>query len=159
MGKLETGLSTDEEATLTTIKVDIAILKGRLPSVRDGSMKPQNFNLVTTSKLADQPIGNYVVTSGKRYVIVAIFVEVYLTEISATAALLGLLSIRFGTDTIVGPFQAVNPTSSAPFGFIIPVAEGMEYVGDGSKALNAICTPATETSVTWKVNILGYERD
>ena len=73
---------------------------------------------------------------------------------------LGDLKLRWGTDDILGPFMASNTSSGALFGFIVPIPdEGLEVLGDGSKTLNAVCTPAAVTSTVWKVTIIGYERD
>lgn len=122
--------------------------------------KDQNFSVVTTSTSADQSIGSHTVTSGKKFKIQAIIIEVYFTTLSTTAAYLGTLKARWGTDVITGPFMASNTSSGALFGMIIIIPdEGLEVVGDGSKTLNAVCTPAVATSITWRVTIIGYERD
>lgn len=122
--------------------------------------KDQNWVLVTTSVTADQLIGSVAPSSGKNFKVQVIIIEVYLTALSTTAVYLGTLKIRWGTDVLVGPFMAVNTSSGALFGFVVPVPdEGLEVLGDGSKTLNAVCTPAAATSTTWRVTIIGYEKD
>lgn len=122
--------------------------------------KDQNWSVITTSATADQAIGSYAPTSGKKFKVQAIIVEVYLTTLSTTAAYLGTLKLRWGTDVLVGPFMASNTVSGALFGIVVPIPdEGLEVLGDGSKTLNAVCTPAAVTSTVWKVTIIGYERD
>lgn len=122
--------------------------------------KDQNWSLVTTSVTADQEIGSVTPTSGKVFKIQAIILEVYLTVLDTTAVYLGDLKLRWGTDALVGPFKASNTSSGALFGFVVPIPdEGLEVLGDGSKTLNAVCTPAAVTSTVWKVTIIGYEKD
>jgi len=128
------------------------------PLVVGADMVAKNWSLTTTSTTANQQIGSYTVPNGKIYHIVIIVVEVYYSTPSTTAALQGTLSVRWGTDVILGPLQAVNPSSAAPFGFIAPMPEGYEVLGDGSKTLNAVCTPAAVTSTVWKVSLIGFER-
>jgi hypothetical protein len=117
-----------------------------------------NWNLTTTSTTADQSIGSRIIEAKWTYVMQAILIEVYLTTPSATAALMGTITVRWGTQAICGPFTAVNPTSSAPFGFVIPLPLGHELYGDGSTTINAVCTPAAVTSMSWRVCIIGYEK-
>ena len=122
--------------------------------------KDQNWSLTTTSVTADQLIGSILVTDGKTFKIQAIIIEVYLTTLDTTAAYLGTLKLRWGTDVIAGPLMASNTSSGALFGIIIIIPdEGLEVLGDGSKTLNAVCTPAAVTSTVWKVTPIGYERD
>jgi len=121
--------------------------------------KDQNWALTTTSTNADQQIGSYAPGSGKKFKVQAIIIEVYLTTLSTTAAYLGTLKVRWGTDDLAGPYMASNTVSGALFGILIPIPdEGIEVLGDGSKTLNAICTPASVTSTVWCVTIIGYER-
>lgn len=121
--------------------------------------QPQNWSLTTTSTSADQEIGSRTPADGKKFCIQAIFIEVYLSTISDTAALLGLLSVRWNGSAILGPLQASNTSSGALFGVIIPLPGEYVVIGDGSKKLDAVCTPAAATSTVWKVTIIGYERD
>ena len=115
----------------------------------------KNFSLTSTATDADQSIGTSAPTDNKKYVVQAIVIEVTYTAISTTAAHFGTVTVRWGATSILGPIQCSNPSSGAAFGFVVPV-EAI-FKGDGSTAINAICTPAAVTSMAWKVSILGYE--
>jgi len=113
------------------------------------------WSLATTATTANQEIGTRTVTTGKRYVILAIIIEVYRTTFGTTAAGLGAISIRIG-DTAWITVYANQTSSGAPFGAVIPLPQGQE-VPSGTD-VDAVCTPADTTSTTWKVNVVGYEK-
>lgn len=113
------------------------------------------WSLATTATTANQEIGTRTVTAGKKYVVLAVVIEVYRTAVSATAALLGLISIRIG-DTAWITLQASNNIASSLFGAVIPIPEGQE-IPTGTD-FDAVCTPADVTSTTWKVNVVGFEK-
>lgn len=117
-----------------------------------------NVSLTTTSATADQSIGSYTPDAGVKLCLQVIIIEVYYTTLDTTAALLGAIKLIFGTDTILGPFQASNTSSGALFGIVIPLPEEYVLEGDGSKVLEAFCSPALATSIVWKMTLLGYER-
>lgn len=117
----------------------------------------KNFSLTTTATTADQDVGNSTPTNGKKYVVQAILIEVTFTTPSTTEVHLGTITVRWGTTAILGPIQATNPSSAAPFGFIIAIPDTKVLVGDGSTKINAICTPAAVTSTIWKVTVIGFE--
>jgi hypothetical protein len=117
----------------------------------------QNFSLTTTATTADQSIGTDTPPANTKYYIQAIIIEVTFTTISTTAAHFGTITVRWGTTAIVGPIQASNPSSGAPFGFVVSIPDTMTFEGDGSTTINAICTPASVTSMVWKVSIIGFE--
>lgn len=125
-----------------------------------GSKSPFNNNLAepleltTTATTANQEIGNYTPQNKEKIVIHAILVEVHKNTLSTTEEILGEFSIKWDSTVILGDIKAINPTSSAPFGFIISGLE-LEYVGDGIKKLSAICTPAIADSITWRIGIFG----
>jgi len=119
-----------------------------------------NWSLTTTSTTANQQIGSVAPAAGCIFKIQAIIIEVYFTTLSTTAAYLGIVSVRWGTDTIFGPFMASNTSSGALFGMVVPIPdEGMEDLVEEGYPLNAVCTPASATSTVWRVTIIGYERD
>ena len=128
--------------------------------VKGYKRKDQNWSLTTTSTTADQSIGSVTPTNRKKFIIQVIIIEVYLTTLDTTAVYLGTLKLRWGTDDLIGPFMASNTSSGALFGFVVPIPdEGLEVLGDGSKTLNAVCTPDAVTSTVWKVTVIGYEKD
>ena len=85
------------------------------------------------------------------------FFEVYYTTPDTTEAALGDLTLRWG-DRRLHTSHAVNPTSAAPYSYIIPIpTDGMELKGDGTKELHATCIPAVTDSITWRICIFAYE--
>ncbi len=120
--------------------------------------QPLNWSLTTTSATANQSVGSRIIANGTKYCIQAIIIEVYLSTLSETAALLGDIQLNFGGAAVLGAFKASNTNSGAMFGLIIPLPEEYVVIGDGSKTLEAVCTPAGITSTVWKMTIIGYER-
>jgi len=119
-----------------------------------------NWSLVTTSTTADQQIGSVAPSAGCIFKIQAIIIEVYFTTLNTTAAYLGTLKIRWGTDAFFGPFMASNTSSGALFGMVVPIPdEGIEDLVEEGYPLNAVCTPLLTTAIAWYVTILGFERD
>ncbi|MGD0645913.1 MAG: hypothetical protein ABSA75_13485 [Candidatus Bathyarchaeia archaeon] len=114
------------------------------------------FNLVTTANTANQSIGSYTVPAGEVFRIQAIIVQVYLTTASQVASYLGTVKVQIGAADWIGAMQAVNTTSGAVFGFVFPTGQdGIDiYAG---VAIAALCTPASATSTTWVVNLVGYK--
>lgn len=109
--------------------------------------------------MADQSIGSRTPAKGKNFCIQAIVIEAYLTTLDTTAVYLGRLSIRWNGVAIIGPIKASNTSSGALFGVIIPVPGEYILEGDGTKVLDAVCTPDAVTSTVWKVTLIGYERN
>lgn len=119
---------------------------------------PQAKAITTTSTTENQSVGDYTPEAGKDFIITAIIIQVYYTTLSGTAALLGSLDIQWDGSTIFGPYQASNTSSGALFGFTIPIPTGLRLQGDGSKKLEARCSPAGVTSTRWIVDFIGYLR-
>ena len=117
-----------------------------------------SFALTTTATTADQLIGNYKPAVRKHFVIQLVIIEVYYTTLSATAALLGKLTVYFPDylEYIVKDLQASNTSSGALFGVVIPIDQGWFEKHDLSE-IKAICTPAVATSIKWIVQLLGYD--
>ena len=113
------------------------------------------WSLATTATTANQEIGTRTVTTGKKYVVTAIVLEVYRTTFGTTAAALGTISVRIG-DAAWITLQANQTNSGAPFGAVIPIPLGQEV--NSAVDFDAVCTPVDTTSTTWKVNVVGYEK-
>ena len=118
-----------------------------------------SFDLTTTATTANQQIGTYTPKVRDHFVIQLIIIEVYLTTLDTTAALLGNLSLYFPKylEYILKDLQASNTSSGALFGLIIPIPEGWfekHYLSE----IKAICTPAVATSMKWIVTLLGYDK-
>lgn len=114
------------------------------------------FTLTTTSAAVDQLIGQYKVQHSKLR-LQAIIIEVYLSTLSTTAALLGTVHIEVGDkeNDWIGPFEASNTTSGALFGIVIPLPEAVEVYNP--QPIQIKCTPTTTTSTVWVVSLIGYE--
>jgi len=121
--------------------------------------RAESFALTTTATTANQQIGSYTPKVRKHFVIQLIIIEVYLTTLDATAALLGKLSLYFPTygQYILRDLQASNTSSGALFGLVIPIPEGY-FEKHYRSEIRAICTPAVVTSMKWIVNLLGYDK-
>jgi hypothetical protein len=112
--------------------------------------------LVTTATTADQVVLTYTVTSGKTFYLLYYAYDVRLTAISATASILGTVSVETPSGTKVITTSEVNPTTSETSAVTlslpvpIPIASGT--------VIRIVCTPAATTSMTWLGNIGGYEK-
>lgn len=114
--------------------------------------------LTTTATTPNQALADpYTVPNGKKLIILEGYVEVRKTAPEATLELLGDMSLRWGTAVIKGPITAVNPNSGAPFGFPFSYPEGLSFEGDGSKTLNAVCSPSTAASIKWVIDLTCVE--
>lgn len=121
---------------------------GRTPVLKTGT-------LITTAITADQVVLTYTVTSGKTFWLQYIAWDVRLTAVSATASVLGAISLEAPSGTKVFTATEVNPTtsetamSSLAFAEPIPIASGT--------VIRWVTTPAATTSMTWIGNFGGYE--
>lgn len=121
---------------------------GRTVVLRTGS-------LVTTAVTADQVILTYTVTAGKTLWLEYYAYDVRLTVVSATASILGTVSLELPSGTKGFTSTETNPTTSATgmrilsFSDPIPVTSGT--------TIRIVCTPAATTSMTWVGNVGGYE--
>ena len=122
---------------------------GRTPVLKTGT-------LVTTAITTDQVILTYTVTAGKTLWLQYIALDVRLTVISATASILGAISLESPSGTKVFTATEVNPTtsetamSSLSFAEPIPISAGT--------VIRWVTTPAATTSMTWIANFGGYEQ-
>lgn len=115
--------------------------------------------LTTTSTTANQALtGSYTPTLGTQVIILEATAEAYFTTASETLTILGTFTLKWGTDVLKGPITAVNPTSGSPFGFSMSFPKGIAVLGDGSKSVNAVTTPAVTTSIKWIIDLLAIEK-
>jgi hypothetical protein len=112
--------------------------------------------ITTTATTADQVVLTYTVTSGKTLFLQYLVMYGRLTVLSATATILGAISLETPSGTKVITFDDVNPTTSElefnPVGFSepIPLAAGT--------VVRVVVTPAAATSMLWRANFGGYEK-
>jgi len=126
--------------------------------LREFEGTPKSRSVTTGSTDANQDIGSYKPPAGKDYIVTSIVIQAYLTTLDETAALLGTLKIKWDGSTILGPYQASNTSSGALFGFTITIPKGLRFEGDGTKELEAQCTPVVATAIKWIVEFIGYLR-
>jgi hypothetical protein len=112
--------------------------------------------ITTTATTADQVVLTYTVTSGKTLFLQYLVMYGRLTTLSATASILGAISLEAPSGTKAITFDDVNPTTSElefnPVGFSepIPLAAGT--------VVRVVVTPAATTSMLWRANFGGYEK-
>lgn len=112
--------------------------------------------LTTTATTADQVVLTYTVTAGKTLYITSYTVQARLTVLSATATILGTISLEIPSGTKVYTEDRINPTTAetppTPTTPVepIPVAAGT--------VVRFVCTPAAVTSMRWLASFAGYEK-
>lgn len=112
--------------------------------------------LTTTAVTADQVVLTYTVTAAKTFYLCYLTMYGRLTATSATATILGSISLETPSGTKVITLDDVNPTTSEvefnpiTFGEPIPVAAGV--------VIRVVVTPAATTSMLWRANFGGYEK-
>lgn len=122
---------------------------GRVPVLKTGT-------LVTTAITVDQVILTYTVTAGKTFWLEYYAYDVRLTVLSATASILGTMSLELPSGTKTISSTETNPTTSQTglrtitFSEPIPVTSGT--------IIRVVTTPAATTSMTWIANFGGYEQ-
>ncbi len=113
--------------------------------------------LVTTAITAGQTIVTYTVSAGKNFYLDYLDIQGRLTAVSATASILGAVTLSIGgvpshTSSFVNPTtsdagsQAVRISFSEP----IPISTGT--------VVSLTVTPNAVTSMTWIGNFGGFER-
>jgi len=113
-------------------------------------------SLVTTAVTADQVVLTYTVTTAKTFYLAYLAMYGRLTALSATASILGAISLETPSGTKVITLDDVNPTTSEvefnpiTFSQPIPIAAGV--------VVRVVVTPAATTSMTWRANFGGYEK-
>lgn len=112
--------------------------------------------LTTSATTADQVVLTYTVTALKTFFLQYLHLCGSLTAISATASILGTMSLETPSGTKVFTTRFTNPTISLPdelvldFQEAIPVAAGV--------VVRVVVTPAAATGMTWIANFGGYEK-
>ncbi len=114
-------------------------------------------SLTTTTTTADQVVLTYTVTTGKTLYLQYLSLDVRLTAVSATATVLGSISLETPSGTKVITHTTVNPTTSQvdrihPYSFSEP------YPIASAVVVRVVCTPAIVTSTLWIANFGGYEK-
>ncbi len=113
--------------------------------------------LITTAVTAGQTILSYTVTAGKTFYLSYFDLQGKLTAISATASILGTVTISIGG---VPVYQASfnNPTTSDPGSQAVRISIGESLPISSGTVITITVTPTAATSMTWISNLGGYER-
>jgi hypothetical protein len=114
-------------------------------------------SLTTTAVTADQVVLTYTVTGGKTFYLEYVEGHGRLTTLSATAVILGTLSIETPSGTKVITHSLVNGTTE--FEDQVPVYHFSEPIPIAAAAvIRCVTTPAAATSTLWVCNFGGYEK-
>jgi len=124
--------------------------------VASRTVKSVTGTLVTTTTTADQVVATYTVTSGVNFYPVSVSIVARLTAVSATASIMGTISLELPSGTKVSIFTWTNPTTSLVQPIVLAL-NGEVFLAGGS-VIRIVCTPAATTSMTWIGNVLGYEK-
>lgn len=117
----------------------------------------QTGTLVTTATTAGQVILTYTVPANLTLYLTFAKISGRLTTVSATASVLGTVSIDIG-GTPVFTDSIVNPTTSDAGGQRINIDIGLPIPIIGGSVITIVVTPAAATSMTWFANIGGYTK-
>ena len=111
--------------------------------------------LVTTAVTADQVILTYTVTAGKTFWLEYYAYDTRLTAVSATASILGTISLENPSGTKIFTSTETNPTTSETKMIVITFSEPIPITA--GTVIRVVTTPAATTSMTWVANFGGYE--
>ncbi len=111
--------------------------------------------LVTTAVTSDQVILTYTVTTGKTFFLTYISSDVRLTVVSATASILGTISLESPAGTKLYSSTETNPTTSQTGMRSVSFSEPMPI--PSGTVIRFVTTPAAATSMTWIANFGGFE--
>ncbi len=111
--------------------------------------------LVTAAITADQVILTYTVTAGKTFWLEYYGYDVRLTVVSATASILGTMSLEIPAGTKAFTSTETNPTTSQTGMRILTFSEPVPV--PAGTVIRVVATPAAVTSMTWVANFGGYE--
>lgn len=137
-------------AFVASTAVTLGTVDGKTNVLKTGS-------LTTTAATADQVVLTYTVTAGKTFYLQYLQLEGRLTVQSATASILGTLSLETPSGTKVITHTLLNHTienvdriPTSDFSEPIPIAAGV--------VIRVVCTPTAVTSMLWIANFGGYEK-
>ncbi len=113
-------------------------------------------SLVTTAVTAGQSVLSYTVTAGKTFYLSYIDLQGRLTAVSATASILGTVTLSIGG---VPVYQASfnNPTTSDAGSQSVRLSTNLLPIPAGT-VITVTVTPTAVTSMTWLANFGGYEQ-
>jgi hypothetical protein len=151
--------SLGQKAMAAALAVVLASDQSAIPTTKvptGGTNVLKTGTITTVAVTADQVVLTYTVTAGKTFYLCYLVMYGRLTAVSATASIIGAISLESPAGTKLITFDDVNPTTSEPdfhplmFGEPIPIAAGV--------VIRIVVTPAAATSMLWRGNFGGYEK-
>jgi hypothetical protein len=143
------GLALDATLTGGTVRTSLGTSAGKTNVLRTGT-------LVTTAVTADQVVLTCTVTAAKTFYLQYVHLMGRLTTLSATASILGTISLETPSGTKAITATLTNATISAPQTHSLMFAEPIAIAA--GTVVRVVVTPAATTSMTWIANFGGYER-
>lgn len=143
----------------TTQPVSLSSLPSGVNSLSNSTGKTnvlRTGSLTTTLTTADQVVLTYTVTAGKTLFLQYFTLMARLTALSATASVLGTMSVETPSGTKVFTTSFTNPTVSLIRPTVIVVAEPIPI--PAGTVLRMVCTPAAVSSMLWIANFGGFEK-
>jgi hypothetical protein len=117
----------------------------------------QSGTITTTSVTAGQIILTYTVPANFTLYLTYLKISGRLTTLSATASVLGTVSVQIGGVTVYQD-TVVNPTTSDAGGQRINLDLGLPIPITGGTVVSVIVTPVATTSMLWFANFGGYTK-
>lgn len=109
--------------------------------------------LASVAATANQVVATYTVSAGKTFYLEHADVSARLTAFAATATQFGTASLR-----INGVIVYTVDLSGTGFGQGFPLDPGEPIPVAAGVVIDWVCTPSAVTAMTWRANILGYEK-
>jgi hypothetical protein len=141
--------------TVTVANPTTSVSVSNFPAEATKTAVQKTGTLVTTATTADQVILTYTVTVGKTFYLQYLSLQGGVTALSATASILGVISLERPSGTKVFTHRITNPTISLPIPLIS--AQGEIPIPAGT-VIRVVVTPSAITSMTWYANFGGYEQ-
>ncbi len=158
MAVIKSGSSTDQaDVTVAkALKTDSSAVTQPVSVDRSNRTVILRTNtIVTTAVTADQVVLTYTVTIGKTLWLAYYAYDTRLTVLSATASILGTMSLELPSGTKGFTSSETNPTTSQTAMRILNFSEPIPVTS--GTTVRVVCTPAAVTSMTWIGNLGGYE--
>lgn len=112
--------------------------------------------ITSSAVTADQVVLTYTVTALKTFYLQYLMMYGRLTTLSATASILGAISLETPSGTKVLTLDDVNPTTSEVSREVITFSEPQPIAA--GTVIRVVVTPAATTSMLWRANFGGYEK-
>jgi len=132
-----------------SVAIALDLATGRTNALKTGA-------LTTTAVTADQVVLTYTVTAGKTLYLSYLELSAVLTVLSATASILGTISLETPSGTKVLTERMQNGTTSAPDRIVMSFPDPI--IVAAGVVIRVVCTPGAVTSTLWRANFGGFEK-